>query len=69
LRRLGCGEADAEVGQQPAEVRRVELAGELLVQAPVPIVAHEDVEPIAVERHGTPKLRHVWRSSYGVTFS
>ena len=49
LRRAGGDEADAEVPQDPAEVRGVLGALELFLERPVGVVADEDAEAIAVE--------------------
>src|SRR5882724_3948676 len=52
LRRLSGDEPDAEILEHAPEVGGVLLAAQLFLERPVPIIATEEIEAIAVERHG-----------------
>jgi hypothetical protein len=54
LRGAGGDEPDAELAQDPPEVGGVLGAAEFFLEGPVRVVAHEDIEPIAVELRGRP---------------
>jgi len=54
LRRLSGDEPDAEILEHAPEMGRVLLAAQLFGERPVAIVAPEEIEAIAVERHGDP---------------
>ena len=62
LRRAGGDVADAEVVQQAAEVGRVLRALEFLFEAPVRIVADEDVEASPYKASGSPWAMPSWCS-------
>src|SRR5215813_2982418 len=56
LRRLRGDEADAELLEHTPEVRGVLPAAQLFGERPVLIIAPEEAEAVAVERHGDPVL-------------
>lgn len=52
LRGASGDEPDAELAQDSPEVGGILGAAEFFLEGPVRVVAHEDIEPIAVEREG-----------------
>src|SRR4030095_13942278 len=56
LRRLRRDEPDAEILEHAPKVGGILLAAQLFGERPVPIIAPEEAEAIAVERHGNPVL-------------
>src|SRR4029453_6128190 len=56
LGRLRGDESDGKVSEHAPEMSGVLLAAQLFPERPVPIIATEEAEAIAVERHGDPVL-------------
>src|SRR5439155_12538983 len=57
LRGASGDEPDAELAQDSPEVGGILGAAEFFLEGPVRVVAHEDIEPIAVEREGQAVVR------------